>query len=148
MTFSTLSCSGYLIWITLTSIPTGFVAGTFIYSKGYSYMLDDPRACANCHVMNDHLKSYERSSHHHVANCNSCHTPEGFIPKYFSKAVNGWNHGLAFTTGNHPWPLKLTDYNKKITQQSCMKCHQGILQTNHNDKVNCIHCHSSVGHIR
>lgn len=137
-----------IFWILIFSAPTAFVIGTFTYSKGYSYMMDDPKACANCHVMEGHLKSYERSSHHHVSTCNDCHTPKGFVPKYFSKAINGWNHGLAFTTGNHPWPLQINDYNKRITQQSCLKCHSKLVSNIHKEKTNCIHCHSNVGHIK
>ena len=32
----------------------GLGAYTFVYAKGYSYLTNDPRACANCHIMRDH----------------------------------------------------------------------------------------------
>ncbi|MFT6068345.1 MAG: cytochrome c nitrite reductase small subunit [Bacteriovoracaceae bacterium] len=136
-------------WVFVFATPAGFVVATFTYSKGYSYLSDDPKACVNCHVMKDHFYSYEKSSHHHVAVCNSCHTPQGIIPKYITKAINGWNHGLAFTTGKHPWPLQMTKLNKKIANTSCLKCHDSLV--NHfksTEQTNCIHCHSNVGHIR
>jgi cytochrome c nitrite reductase small subunit len=40
---------------------------TFVYAKGYSYLRNDPNACANCHVMRDHLDAYVKSSHRAVA---------------------------------------------------------------------------------
>lgn len=148
ISFFTLSGSVAVFWIFITSLPTGFVVATFTYSKGYSYLFDDPKACVNCHIMQDHFYAYEKSSHHHVATCNDCHTPSGFIPKYFSKAINGWNHGQAFTTGKFPWPLQITSFNRKIVANSCYKCHEGIINHTFNEQTNCVHCHANVGHIR
>ena len=67
---------------------------TFIYARGYSYLTDDAAACANCHVMRDHFNAWTRSSHANVAVCNDCHTPPGTIPKYLTKARNGFWHPL------------------------------------------------------
>ena len=42
---------------------------TFVYAKGYSYLSNDPNACANCHIMRDHLDAYveiEPSLRRHV----------------------------------------------------------------------------------
>jgi len=138
-----------LIWILMLSIPIGFVISTFIYSKGYSYLSDAPEACGNCHIMNDHLYSYQKSSHHTGAVCNSCHTPSGFFGKYITKAINGWAHGYAFTTGDYAWPLQIKGFNKAITNKSCLKCHTGIIHTTRAVReFDCIHCHSDVGHLR
>jgi len=138
-----------VFWYFVIIAPPSFVVSTFIYSKGYSYLSDDPRACVNCHVMQDHFYAYEKSSHHNVANCNSCHTPDGFFQKYTSKAINGWNHGVGFTTGNYPWPLKKTKYNQDITNKACLKCHSGIVShINIKPQANCIQCHSEVGHMK
>ncbi|HUF79037.1 MAG TPA: cytochrome c nitrite reductase small subunit, partial [Thermoanaerobaculia bacterium] len=39
----------------LTAVLLGAAAGlgafTFGYAKGYSYLTNDPAACANCHLM-------------------------------------------------------------------------------------------------
>ncbi|EQC47636.1 cytochrome c nitrite reductase small subunit [Bacteriovorax sp. Seq25_V] len=148
---STLTLSGIatFIWFVIFTAPVSFVVSTMIYSKGYSYLSDDPKACVNCHVMQDHFYAYEKSSHHAVANCNSCHTPEGFLPKYLSKAVNGWNHGVAFTTGDYPWPLKVTQFNRNITNKACLKCHSDLVHNiNIKSETNCIQCHSEVGHMK
>ncbi|MBC76088.1 MAG: cytochrome c nitrite reductase small subunit [Halobacteriovoraceae bacterium] len=149
LSISALSTFGTVIWFFAIVAPPSFVVSTFIYSKGYSYLSDDPKACVNCHVMQDHFYGFEKSSHHNVANCNSCHTPDGFIKKYASKAINGWNHGVAFTTGNYPWPLKITQYNKDITNRACLKCHGELIGHKHSKvETNCIHCHSEVGHMK
>ena len=53
----------------------GLGAYTFAYARGWSYMTDDPRACANCHVMNEQYDGWTKSSHRSVAVCNDCHVP-------------------------------------------------------------------------
>ena len=68
------------IFIFITVITIGITLGggvyTFIYAEGGSYLTDKPTACANCHIMNDYYESWLKSSHHAVAVCNDCHTPE------------------------------------------------------------------------
>jgi cytochrome c nitrite reductase small subunit len=36
----------------LVGLAVGVGGYTFVYAKGYSYLTNDPAACANCHVMN------------------------------------------------------------------------------------------------
>ena len=60
---------------------------TFIYARGYSYLLDDSSACANCHIMREHYQSYQISSHRHAV-CNDCHVPHDNIAhKYLIKGM-------------------------------------------------------------
>ena len=99
---------------------------TFVYAKGFSYLTNDPAACANCHVMDNHYRAWLQSSHHAVAVCNDCHTPPGLVPKYVTKAINGFNHSLAFTTGRFPEPLHMTARNVEATEKACRKCHHDI----------------------
>ena len=35
----------------LLGVVVGLGTYTFVYAKGYSYLSNDPAACANCHVM-------------------------------------------------------------------------------------------------
>jgi cytochrome c nitrite reductase small subunit len=72
---------------------------TFVYAKGGAYLTNDPSACANCHVMREQFEGWQRGSHHAVATCNDCHAPHSIIPKLAIKALNGFNHSWAFTTG-------------------------------------------------
>ncbi len=132
---------------------------TFVYARGYSYLTNDPAACANCHVMRDHFNAWTRSSHAAVAVCNDCHTPPGTIPKYLTKARNGFWHSFYFTTGTYPDPLRITPRNKDVTELACRKCHLELtesiepiqtgrsLTSAHGGQTSCIHCHDRVGHI-
>ena len=58
----------------LIGIGAGVGSYTFIYAKGYSYLTNDPAACANCHVMNDYYAAWLKGPHRSVAACNDCHT--------------------------------------------------------------------------
>ena len=131
----------------------GVGAYTFVYAKGYSYLTNDPGACANCHVMQDHFDAWTRASHRSVAACNDCHTPPGLIPKYMTKAQNGFWHSFYFTTGRYPDPLRITPRNARVTESACRTCHgelTGSIDAGHGrvgDHVSCAACHSDVGHI-
>lgn len=133
-------------------IATALGGYTFIYARGYSYLTNDPAACANCHVMSDHYRAWLKGSHRAVATCNDCHTPPGLIPKYFTKAENGFNHSFAFTTGRFPEPLRITRRNYDVTERACRKCHEDIviaIEGAHGrvERLSCIRCHSTVGHL-
>lgn len=140
----------------IASIFVGIAIGislyTFIYAKGYSYLLNNPEACANCHVMNEQYDGWIKSSHRSVATCNDCHTPTNFVGKYVSKASNGFWHSFAFTSGQFPEPIKIKPHNRKITEQACLKCHEDVVDAiegtyNQNNQISCLKCHSSVGHM-
>ena len=141
------------------AVGVGFF--TFIYADGHSYLTNDPAACANCHVMDDHFDAWLQSSHKAVAVCNDCHTPSGFIPKYLSKASNGFWHSFAFTTGNFPDPIRIKESNREITDATCMKCHKTITASMASgphvtgtaerpvpdaEVTTCVRCHANVGH--
>ncbi len=139
----------------LLGIATGVGVFTFGYAQGASYLTNDPAACANCHVMQGHYDDWRHSSHRSVAACNDCHTPPGLIPKYATKASNGFWHSFAFTTGRFPEPLRIKQHNREIAEKACRKCHDAIVQAidpiaHHDpaDATSCIRCHSTVGHMR
>ncbi|MBI5281822.1 MAG: cytochrome c nitrite reductase small subunit [Candidatus Solibacter usitatus] len=139
----------------LLGLPVGLLIGlgvyTFGYARGASYMTDDPAACANCHVMKAQYDGWKRSSHHQIAVCNDCHAPDGLVAKYFTKALNGFNHSLAFTSGRFPDDIIITPRNHRVADEACMKCHDdltsGIRATRHEgDSPSCTTCHRNVGH--
>ena len=111
---------------TLAGIGLGVGSYTFIYAKGFSYMRDDSQVCANCHIMQNHYDAWAKGSHHAVAVCNDCHTPHSLIPKYYTKALNGYHHSLAFTTGNFHEPIQATEFNRAIAEANCRYCHQDM----------------------
>lgn len=119
---------------------------TFVYAKGASYLGNDPASCANCHVMRDHLAAWRKSSHHAVAVCNDCHAPPGGLAKYWVKAINGYNHSYAFTTGDFHEPIGITPRNRAVTEAQCRRCHADIVAAMGTGELSCIRCHDSVGH--
>lgn len=135
----------------VVGLAVGLGAFTFYYAKGTSYLTDDPNACANCHIMQNNLDAWAKSSHKAVAGCNDCHTPKNLIGKYFTKAKNGYHHSVAFTTGKFHEPIKITDWNRKITEKTCRGCHGDVVEMMDQyaakaGKTSCLHCHSTVGH--
>lgn len=136
-------------------VTFGTMAGvggyTFHYAKGSAYLTNDPRACNNCHLMNDQYNGWTKSSHRSVATCNDCHTPPGLIPKYLVKASNGFWHSYAFTTGDFHEPLRIKPHNLEVTEKACRKCHSEVVHAmdtvSGRGPVSCVHCHRSVGHL-
>ena len=138
----------------LAGLSIGVGSYTFVYSRGYSYLTNDPGACANCHIMRDHFDAWTRSSHHAVAVCNDCHTPPGVVPKYMTKARNGFWHSFYFTTGRYPDPLRITPVNHAVTEQACRHCHEELAHSIDPARsqagfpaLQCTSCHNEVGHI-
>lgn len=140
----------------ILGMAVGIVVGlggyTFLYAKGASYLTDNPAACANCHIMQDHYNGWVKASHRAVAGCNDCHTPPGFIAKYLTKASNGFWHSFGFTTGLFPEPLRITPRNRAITEQACRTCHHSIVEAidgfhQTGGALSCIRCHHQVGHL-
>jgi cytochrome c nitrite reductase small subunit len=126
---------------------------TFSYAQGFAYLSDDPKACANCHVMRDVYDGWNHGSHKAVAGCNDCHTPHSSIfAKYAIKGLNGWNHSRAFTFGGFPEPIRITALNRSVTQESCLDCHGDLVTLiSHRtsaDPTDCLTCHAGVGHGR
>ncbi len=130
----------------------GLGAYTFTYAHGASYFSNDPAACANCHVMRDHLDAWVKSSHRSVATCNDCHTPPGFVSKYFTKADHGFFHSLAFTTGAFHEPIQIKERSLRVVEAACRRCHQDVVHqidtgTTSPLAMSCTRCHVDVGHM-
>ena len=140
----------------LVAVLVGAFAGvggyTFLYARGYSYLLDDPNACANCHVMQEQLDGWTKASHRAVATCNDCHTPHDVIGKYATKMRNGFWHSFYFTTGTFPEPIRILPRDRAITEATCRSCHGDIVEAIDapvpgREEMSCIRCHASVGHM-
>ncbi len=143
---------GPLVLRTVLAAAVGLAAGvggyTFVYAKGYSYAGDDPRTCANCHVMSGHLEAWQKSPHHAAATCNDCHLPSGAAEHYAEKAGNGWHHSAAFTTGRFPDVVLARDETRAVVEGQCRHCHEAVADAMGARGESCIRCHASVGHLR
>ena len=143
-----------LLILILFGIVIGLGCYSFIYARGYSYMSDNPMACVNCHIMQENMNTWQRSSHHHVAQCNDCHLPHNIVGKYAVKAMNGFAHSAAFTLQNFHEPIRIKEHSLNVVKNSCISCHQPMIQAMdqmgavHSDRANCLHCHRSTGHAR
>lgn len=143
-------------WLSITlAVMLGILGGigvfTFGYGQGTSYLSNDPKACANCHVMHDHYNSWQNSGHRHVAVCNDCHLPHDFLGKWITKADNGFFHSLAFTLENFHEPIQIKPRNRRVTQEACVYCHADVVHQmsvteSHSELPACVHCHRDAGH--
>jgi cytochrome c nitrite reductase small subunit len=142
-----------LVVLALTAgLAAGIGAYTFVYARGASYLTNDPAACANCHIMREQYDGWIASSHRAVAACNDCHTPHALVPKYATKALNGFWHSFAFTTGRFHEPIRINARNRAITESACRACHVDIVHAidavpKIGQSLACIQCHRSVGHL-
>jgi cytochrome c nitrite reductase small subunit len=126
------------------------------YAKGLSYLSTDPRACANCHIMQREYDAWQKASHHTSAVCVDCHLPAAFLPKYLAKTENGWRHGKLFTTGGFTEPIEVKPEGLAILEDNCVRCHAGLTADRRHHgtpgtrestgEMPCLHCHATVGH--
>ncbi len=130
----------------LIGIAVGLGAYTFVYAKGYSYLTNDPAACANCHIMGGYFSAWLKGPHRAVAVCNDCHTPHNLAGKYATKASNGFWHSFYFTSGWYPDNLEIKQRNVQVIEDACRGCHEEIVQAIAGD-ISCIRCHADVGHL-
>lgn len=134
----------------LVCVIAGLGMFTFVHARGDSYLLDDPNACMNCHVMRDQFQAWQHSSHARVAACNDCHTPhDSALNKWIVKGINGFNHSVAFTFNLYDEVISIHDFNAQVVIGSCIYCHEtavSAIAPHHDDVPNCITCHANVGH--
>lgn len=140
-----------LLCATACGILGGLGAFTFGYGDGAAYLSNNPQSCANCHVMQPQLDSWEKSSHRSVATCNDCHLSHDVLGKWLTKADNGFFHSVAFTTNDFHEPIQIKDRNRRVTQSACLYCHTDYVNhllpaTAGGDMLMCVHCHGDVGH--
>ena len=143
---------GLLILAVLAAIPAGVGAFTFVYAKGFSYLSTDPRACVNCHIMNDQYEGWLKSGHRHTATCVECHLPHVGLAKWLAKAEHGFRHSAAFTLQNFKEPIEITARDRRLVQENCVRCHAAFVDhvlataTPARREVDCLHCHAETGH--
>jgi cytochrome c nitrite reductase small subunit len=136
----------------MVGIAFGLGVSTFRYAEGLSYFSSDPRACVNCHIMQPHYDSWQKSAHHTVATCVECHLPHTTLAKYIAKAENGYHHSKGFTLQDFHEPIMIKAKNSQILQDNCVSCHHEMVHELLGDaaasspQLRCVHCHQGVGH--
>ena len=142
-----------LILVVAAGLAIGVGAYTFVYARGVAYLTNDPSACVNCHVMREQYDGWIAGSHRAVAVCNDCHTPPGLVGKYATKALNGFWHSFAFTTGRFHEPVGINARNHAVTETACRHCHAAVVEAidtgrHGTARLTCTGCHASVGHLQ
>jgi cytochrome c nitrite reductase small subunit len=143
-----------LFWaaVVSTGVVLGLGAFTFRYAEGLSYFSTDPKACANCHIMNDQFASWSKGPHHGDARCVDCHLPHDTVAKYVAKALNGYHHSKGFTLQDFHEPILIKPRNAGILQANCLRCHGDFVHDalvgngTARNEIRCVHCHRNVGH--
>ena len=141
-----------MLFFVSVGVLAGVGAFTFGYAKGFSYLSTDPRACANCHIMNDQYAAWLNSGHRHTASCVECHLPASGLSKWTAKADHGFRHSVAFTLQNFKEPIEITPHDREIVQVNCLRCHGDFVQAVHvtsglpGRELDCMHCHAGAGH--
>jgi cytochrome c nitrite reductase small subunit len=127
-------------------------AFTFVYAKGFSYLSTDPRACVNCHIMNEQFDAWQKSGHRHTATCVECHLPHRGLAKWLAKADHGFRHSAAFTLQNFKEPIEITAPDRRIVLENCVRCHAAFVHdvlasaAARRQEIDCLHCHAGAGH--
>lgn len=143
-------------WMLVLGVLAGTLLGTgaftLRYAEALSYFSSDPRACKNCHIMNDQFDGWRKASHHANATCVDCHLPQDFLGKYLAKAVNGYHHSRGFTLQDFHEPILIKERNSQILQDNCLRCHGDFVSmivkgsTSDPNATRCVRCHAYVGH--
>jgi cytochrome c nitrite reductase small subunit len=139
----------------------GGAAGyTAHYASATSYLSDDPKACINCHIMNEQYNAWSSSPHHARASCNDCHVPhDSVLSKYYVKAEHGYRHSKGFTFQDFHEPIQMKESSRRVVIDNCVRCHEAMTHeirlaapgnapgsAGLTGGVDCLHCHSSVAH--
>lgn len=147
-----------VLFLLAALIGTG--AYGFYISRAWSYLLDDPAACVNCHVMAPHYATWQHSSHGQRATCNDCHVPHNnIVNQYLTKGQDGMRHAYVFTLRNEPAIIRLNENAERVVQNNCLRCHENVShqtsvihrtgsQITDEFGAKCWDCHREVPHGR
>ena len=81
----------------------GMAGFTFRYAEGLSYFSTDPKACANCHIMNDQYASWTKGPHHGDAALRRLPPARTTSwPSTSRRRSNGYHHSKGFTLAGLP----------------------------------------------
>ncbi len=154
----------FSIFLLLFAILLVFGFYTFYNAKGASYLSNASKSCNNCHIMNEVYNDYLAAPHSKKikgeprATCIDCHLPHNFVDKWIAKAQSGLGHAYAFTFKLNELPTNLdaNEKSKKMVQGNCIRCHldyasvaiNATTNPHKDNSLNCVSCHSSVGHKR
>jgi cytochrome c nitrite reductase small subunit len=126
--------------------------GFFVYvTDAPAYGGSAPETCANCHVMDSQYENWYHAPHEKVTECVDCHLPHtNVVAYYLEKGRQGAKDVYAFTTGNIPVAIRVSERSRSIIQSNCLRCHQATVESvvmgvQPFDRY-CWDCHRNVAH--
>uniref|UniRef100_A0A7C4JQ74 Cytochrome c nitrite reductase small subunit n=1 Tax=Thermodesulfobacterium geofontis TaxID=1295609 RepID=A0A7C4JQ74_9BACT len=106
-----------------------------------------PEYCASCHVMQEEYLSLIKGGLHNSLKCVDCHLPnDSKVNFYFWKTVEGGKELIIFYSGRVSDPIKASTHAKKIIQQNCIRCHEGMVSRITISDRKCWDCHRRISH--
>lgn len=141
----------------------GVFAGLVVYmsyaSRAYSYLMDDPDVCINCHIMGPFYATWKHSSHGRDTVCNDCHVPQdSILRKWYFKAKDGSRHAAIFTMRGEHQVITAISESQIVIQENCVRCHTrlntefvktgcvGAKEIESGEGTTCWTCHRGVPH--
>ena len=141
-------------YVILLGLVFGLLAGlggyTFVYAKGRRTWPTTGRVRQLPRDAGP-FRRLGKSSHRAVAVCNDCHAPHALIPKYVTKARNGFGTRWPSRPGNHD-PIQVTPCNAAIAAKACRTVTPPSSRPSTPPAPGrtswlIIRCHGTVGHL-
>jgi formylglycine-generating enzyme len=154
-----------------------FILGILVFSiifwggeKAIKYTSSD-KYCISCHIHPAADQSWKLSTHYNnssgtIVHCTECHLPPEGHGYLLSKAKHGIKDAYGFYFKDSTeinWEKKKLLENARgfVYEESCKECHQNLFPvtlsvnggnahlfyTTSKDPLNCINCHTNVGHF-
>jgi hypothetical protein len=130
-------------------IALGLGLYTVRYAEALSYLGDDPRAWANCHITRRQFEVVQRPARGGRDLQRLPHLAR-LVGKYVSKALNSFYNSRAVTLQHFASRSRSRSATRAL-HASCVSCHGELVVELHAargalEDVRCLSCHRSVGH--
>ena len=107
----------------------------------------EPEYCNTCHVMNEQFEAWFMTGLHRNIKCVDCHLPNTGPVRYFIwKGLDGMKDLAMFHSGIYSEDIGISSHGKKIVQENCLRCHEGMVTVINTDGRDCWSCHRRVMH--
>lgn len=147
--------------IVLLGMFCGLAVYSIYVSKAWTYALDDPEVCINCHIMTPEYTTWRHSSHREAAVCNDCHVPhQNMFLKYYFKGKDGLGHSTLFTLRAERQVIFIKEEGRRVVKENCIRCHEALFDdaklytqtkggyVSHHTDRECWDCHRYTPHGR
>ncbi|MGB9892545.1 MULTISPECIES: cytochrome c nitrite reductase small subunit [Thermodesulfovibrio] len=118
-----------------------------LLSKNILAKTNSPEFCAKCHVMQDEYVTLMKGGIHNSLRCVDCHLPNDSKANFYLwKGIDGTKDVVHFYSGSVPERIIISAHGKKIVQENCVRCHEGIVSKINVSDRKCWDCHKRISH--